>query len=211
MVLRLNDLAKERRYRAYKKSVETTGRTIEEEKELRLGWVDAIPTELKERYQGRSSYWDFESQKHVDRMSNLMREWVIDESVSQQEVEKRLRLFHCENSPDKREEAVPVGEKTTSFLGAVQSGTTVNNIGTATEEQQRLYQLCTEPPAETLELRTRPRDEDKVLLMILNHEIEVPYPPPFLVQSMDVRELACFTDIFMAIEYPLYAHLAPGQ
>ncbi|OWZ00582.1 hypothetical protein PHMEG_00028192 [Phytophthora megakarya] len=47
--------------------------------------------------------------------------------------------------------------------------------------------------------------------MILNHEIEVPFPPRFLVQSMDARQIACFTDIFMAIEYPLYAHLAPGQ
>ncbi|EGZ09066.1 hypothetical protein PHYSODRAFT_412822, partial [Phytophthora sojae] len=47
--------------------------------------------------------------------------------------------------------------------------------------------------------------------MILNHEIEVPAPPYFLVQSMTASELSCFTDIFLAIEYPLYAHLAPGQ
>ncbi|KAE9331822.1 hypothetical protein PF008_g15238 [Phytophthora fragariae] len=47
--------------------------------------------------------------------------------------------------------------------------------------------------------------------MILNHEIEVPGPPPFLKQSMTSTELAIFTDIFLAVEYPLYAHLAPGQ
>ncbi|OWZ20535.1 hypothetical protein PHMEG_0005038 [Phytophthora megakarya] len=41
--------------------------------------------------------------------------------------------------------------------------------------------------------------------MILNHELDVPFPPRFLVQS------TCFTDIFLTIEYPLYAHLAPGQ
>eukprot|EP00644_Phytophthora_capsici_P009838 jgi/Phyca11/51788/gw1.39.393.1 len=47
--------------------------------------------------------------------------------------------------------------------------------------------------------------------MILHHQLEVPIPPRFLIQIMDARELAAFTDLFMAIEYPLYAHLLPGQ
>ncbi|OWZ21775.1 hypothetical protein PHMEG_0003633 [Phytophthora megakarya] len=64
---------------------------------------------------------------------------------------------------------------------------------------------------EVLQLRERTAEEDKALLMILRHDIEVPYPPRLLVQSMDARELACFVDIFMSIEYQLYAHLTPGQ
>lgn len=47
--------------------------------------------------------------------------------------------------------------------------------------------------------------------MILNYEIEIPKVPPFLKQSMGPSELACFANIFMALEYPLYAHLVPGQ
>ncbi|KAL3664755.1 hypothetical protein V7S43_010502 [Phytophthora oleae] len=47
--------------------------------------------------------------------------------------------------------------------------------------------------------------------MILQQEIEVPYTSLFLVQSMDAYEQAVFSDMMLAIEYPLYAHLAPGQ
>ncbi|KAE9293501.1 hypothetical protein PF008_g24783 [Phytophthora fragariae] len=35
--------------------------------------------------------------------------------------------------------------------------------------------------------------------------------PSFLEQSMTAEELAIFTDVFMALEYPMYAHLVPGQ
>jgi hypothetical protein len=47
--------------------------------------------------------------------------------------------------------------------------------------------------------------------MILSHEIAVAMAPPFLRQSMTISKLAVFEDMFMALEYPLYAHLAPGQ
>jgi hypothetical protein len=62
-----------------------------------------------------------------------------------------------------------------------------------------------------LMLRKRTPDEVKAIVMILNHEIEVPAVPPFLTQSMNFGELACFEDLFMGLEYPLYAHLQPGQ
>lgn len=67
------------------------------------------------------------------------------------------------------------------------------------------------PVKETLKLRQRTAEEDKAIILIPNHELEVLFPPRFLVQSINSRELACFTDIFMAIEYSLYVHLAPGQ
>ncbi|EEY60105.1 uncharacterized protein PITG_12421 [Phytophthora infestans T30-4] len=47
--------------------------------------------------------------------------------------------------------------------------------------------------------------------MIMNHALEIPRPPTFLVQTMDAEELAVSTDLFPAMEYPLYKCLAPGQ
>lgn len=80
-----------------------------------------------------------------------------------------------------------------------------------TEEQQRMRELCMRPVERVLELRQRTTEEDRALVMILTHELELARPPAFLIQSMDAEELAVFTDLFHAIEYPLYAHLAPGQ
>ncbi|GMF20085.1 unnamed protein product [Phytophthora fragariaefolia] len=60
-------------------------------------------------------------------------------------------------------------------------------------------------------LRERTKDEIAAVEMILNHDIEVPKVPPFLSQFMSPDELAVFEDIFMALEYPIYTHLAPGQ
>eukprot|EP00644_Phytophthora_capsici_P004948 jgi/Phyca11/96586/e_gw1.1.1708.1 len=47
--------------------------------------------------------------------------------------------------------------------------------------------------------------------MILKQEIEVANPPNFLLQSMDAEEMAILTDLIHSLEYPLYAHIAPGQ
>ncbi|EEY62405.1 uncharacterized protein PITG_14845 [Phytophthora infestans T30-4] len=45
-------------------------------------------------------------------------------------------------------------------------------------------------------------EEKQAIEIILNHQLEVPIPPRFVIQIMDARELAVFTDLFMAIEYP---------
>ncbi|GMF34629.1 unnamed protein product [Phytophthora fragariaefolia] len=80
-----------------------------------------------------------------------------------------------------------------------------------TAEQVRLKELCLRPAEPTNQFRQRTDDEVKAIVMILNHELEVPHVPPFLAQTMGPGELAVFEDLFMAHEYPLYAHLAPGQ
>jgi hypothetical protein len=100
--------------------------------------------------------------------------------------------------------------KAGSYLEAVQpemQGRTEK----VTSEQARLRELCMQPATPTSKLRARTADETAALLMILNHEIEVPLVPPFLVQSMEPGELAVFEDLFKALEYSIYAHIAPGQ
>ncbi|GMF47018.1 unnamed protein product [Phytophthora fragariaefolia] len=68
-----------------------------------------------------------------------------------------------------------------------------------------------QPAYPTTKLRAKTADEVAAIVMILNHEIEVPMVPPFRTQSMTPGELAVFEEIFKALEYPIYAHLAPGQ
>ncbi|KAG3130942.1 hypothetical protein PI126_g20278 [Phytophthora idaei] len=98
-----------------------------------------------------------------------------------------------------------------SCLGAVTQGLETKPKGGMTAEQSRLRELRLQPAKSLTKLRERTVDENAALLLILNHDIEVPRPPDFLLQSMDAEAYATFTDIFHSIEYPLYAHLAPGQ
>jgi hypothetical protein len=80
----------------------------------------------------------------------------------------------------------------------------------ATGVKERLRDLCMKPALPTTKLRQRTTDESKAIVMIVNHEIEVPFVPHFLQLSRTTSELAVLEDIFMALEYQLYAHLAPG-
>ncbi|KAE9163115.1 hypothetical protein PF004_g30258 [Phytophthora fragariae] len=98
-----------------------------------------------------------------------------------------------------------------SYREAVGPAERTRATPTPSTEQERLTALCLQPAELLTQLRERTEDEVQAIVMILNHEIEVPNVPPFLIRSMDPSELACFEDIFMALEYPLYAHLAPGQ
>ncbi|KAE9107839.1 hypothetical protein PF010_g12139 [Phytophthora fragariae] len=140
-----------------------------------------------------------------------MKEWIVQDDLSQSEVEARLQFCHFETNVVHEEAETKAGVDSGSYLGAVHKGMTALGDGLETEEQRRMKQLCMQPAQSVTKLRARTEDEDKALLMILNHEIEVPGPPAFLKQSRTSTELAYFTDIFLAIEYPLYAHLAPGQ
>lgn len=59
--------------------------------------------------------------------------------------------------------------------------------------------------------RKSTEEEDTAPLMIVTHKLEVSFPPRFLVQIMAGEQMAKFIDLFKAMEYPLFAHLAPGQ
>jgi hypothetical protein len=143
-----------------------------------------------------------------------MHYWVIKEKEPQREVKNRLQFFHFQTSAvtqvaegyDNKVEVSPV-----SYLTAVAGANSRITTDTITPEQSRLRALCLEPAVPTMRLRERTADEAAAILMIFNHEIEIPRVRIFLTQSMTAGELACFEDMFMALEYPLYAHLAPGQ
>ncbi|KAE8975077.1 hypothetical protein PR001_g25814 [Phytophthora rubi] len=140
-----------------------------------------------------------------------MLQWVVTENLDQDEVERRLHFFHIQGGPESKAAVSSSGTAGNSYLGAVNSGRTMSGGKVETNEQKRMKELCTRPVERVVELRGRTADEDRALIMILNHELELARPPTFLIQSMDAEELAVFTDLFHAIEYPLYAHLAPGQ
>jgi hypothetical protein len=213
-VVRLNNLAKDRRFKTYLRSLTATEREENTTKELRRQWKDEAPLSRQQHYEGMRSSWNMESSEHQGRLATLMHDCVITAKETQREIENRLQFFHFHapdatqegDSPENKAEATPV-----SYLTAVAGVKAQAATETSSQEHDRLRTLCMEPAIPTLRLRERTPDEAKAIIMILNHEIEIPRVPAFLTQLMTAGELACFEDLFMALEYPLYAHLAPGQ
>nr|KAE8948140.1 hypothetical protein PF009_g2272 [Phytophthora fragariae] len=211
-VLRLSDLARERRFRAYERSLTILDRKDATTEELRNAWKDEAPPNRQEKYAGLSSVWHLDKQEHRGRLHQLMVQWVLQGDSGQSEVEDRLQFFKFERRDEDNE--FETNDRTahkSSYRAAVADEGGGKEEAGLVQERTRLRELCLRPADPTTQLCERTEDETKVIVMILNHEIEVPKVPPFLKQSMDPSELACFADIFMALEYPLYAHLAPGQ
>ncbi|KAF1792389.1 hypothetical protein GQ600_7134 [Phytophthora cactorum] len=156
--------------------------------QLRQKWPDETPGEQAERCKGSLSYWDCKTPAHRERLQQLMKEWIVTKDLPQSEIEQRLRFFHFENT-----------ERLLWSLRAAANGE--RSYSTLDGEARQLLPTVSATSTNGKQLRTRSPDEDKAIQMILNHELE----------SMTALELAFFTDLFMAIEYPLYAHLAPGQ
>ncbi|KAE9182922.1 hypothetical protein PF004_g24099 [Phytophthora fragariae] len=211
-VLRLSDLARERRFRAYERSLTILDRKDATTEELRNAWKDEAPPNRQEKYAGLSSVWHLDKQEHRGRLHQLMVQWVLQGDSGQSEVEDRLQFFKFERRDEDNEfETNDHTAHKSSYRAAVADEGGGKEEAGLVQERTRLRELCLRPADPTTQLCERTEDETKVIVMILNHEIEVPKVPPFLKQSMDPSELACFADIFMALEYPLYAHLAPGQ
>ncbi|KAG3134155.1 hypothetical protein PI126_g18823 [Phytophthora idaei] len=210
-VLRLMDLAKERRFKAHHVTMGEGQLPPEVELDIRTQWKDEPTQTQNERYKGLLSYWDCRNAEHVRRMHKLMAEWVLADNLPQGELEVRTQQFTFVNVP-RQEDKEPHNEEHRTYKEAVDSGPRrpINWMEDKPELQQ-LYELCMQPAAVLTQLRQRTTEEYRALLMILNHELEVLFPPRFLVQTMAAKEMARFTDIFMNLEYPLYAHLAPGQ
>ncbi|KAE8966829.1 hypothetical protein PR003_g29349 [Phytophthora rubi] len=210
--MRLSDLAKERRFGAFEKALPEAERNGKTTQELRESWSDTAPEYRQDKYGGPNSVWRLHIHEHQGRLYQLLIKWVVNEQVKQRELEDRLQFFKFETTPEHMQ---PMVDEPTllrgSYREAVGPAERTRTTPTPSTEQERLTALCLQPAELLTQLRERTEDEVKAIVMILNHEIEVPNVPPFLIQSMDPSELACFEDIFMALEYPLYAHLAPGQ
>ncbi|OWZ22549.1 hypothetical protein PHMEG_0002741 [Phytophthora megakarya] len=141
-----------------------------------------------------------------------MTEWIIAKQLSQVGVETRLQFLQLEEEPDSPPSRADSSQaEIGSYRQAVTKGTSDEESQILTTEQERLRQLCLKPMPTLTQQRQRTPDEDAAIMLILTQKIEVPYTPPFLGQSMNAYEIACFTDMLLAIEYPLYAHVAPGQ
>jgi len=211
-VVRLNDLATNRRFKAFMRLLPKEAKTGTSVEELRAAWTDEAPPTRRLQYKGLRSVWNLESSEHQVRLAKLMYDWVIKSKEPQREIENRLQFFRFQSKIEV--EGVPLGTTAGtpgSYIAAVTQDSAQSDAGDMTMEQVRLRALCLMPATPTLRLRERTKDEVQAIVMILNHELEVPRLPPFLTQSMDAGELACFEDLFMSLEYPMYAHLAPGQ
>lgn len=211
-VLRLKELAKERRFQDLLKKSNKQEATVQEKEKLREQWSDELSDGEQERYQGLISCWDCAKDHHIERLGGLLEASLHKNEIDQDELEIRLRQFTFINDPTTSKEKNKGQDTNTSFKDVV-SGTD-NKWPTATEGEkvyQKWYELCMRPAEPIRVLREMTDEEKQAIEMILNHQLEVPIPPRFLIQIMDARELAVFTDLFMAIEYPLYAHLLRGQ
>jgi hypothetical protein len=208
-VLKLMKTARERRFEAYLQLLPAQLRKDMGVSQLRREWPDAVPYRLKTRHEGRASVWQVQESAHQARLALLMHQWIVQDKEPQLEVEERLRFFTMEEGGSESEKGSQAQEPG-SFLAAVQKSDE-DSRDERGSERERLQKLCLQVVTVTTKLRKRTADEKKALVMILNHEIEVPTIPPFLRLSMTPGELAVFEDIFMALEYPLYAHLEPGQ
>ncbi|KAG2789148.1 hypothetical protein PC129_g4904 [Phytophthora cactorum] len=106
-----------------------------------------------------------------------MTEWILAENLHQREIEDRLRFFHFINNgeqinkEDKAEDSCNGRTYKEAVDGEIPGAAGAHDAA----EAQRLYDLCVQP-APVLSLpRTRKEEEDKAVLMILNHELEIPY------------------------------------
>ncbi|KAG2783285.1 hypothetical protein JG687_00018626 [Phytophthora cactorum] len=73
-VLRLMDLAKERRFKAHRVIMGEGQLPPEVELDIRSQWKDEPTQTQNERYKGLLSYWDCRNAEHVRRMHKLMAE-----------------------------------------------------------------------------------------------------------------------------------------
>ncbi|OWZ13591.1 hypothetical protein PHMEG_00013052 [Phytophthora megakarya] len=159
------------------------------------------------KYATVKSTWDLSTREHMKRIKLLMYQWTIEGKASQQDVEDRIRFLEFKNWQEDRYQEEALHQR--SYREVVEQ---VDNQRqrTMTSEQLRLRELCLQPVVPTTQLPKRTVDEAAAVAMILNHEIEVPCVPTFLTHSMTAGELVVFEDMFIALEYPVYANLQPG-
>jgi hypothetical protein len=92
-VVRLNALAMERRFKAYRKLLPAHTWKETEPSVLRNEWTAAVPFRLREKFDGLASEWNMANSNHTARLTQFMLQWIIADKEPQTEVEDRLRFF----------------------------------------------------------------------------------------------------------------------
>ncbi|KAE8951250.1 hypothetical protein PR002_g33028, partial [Phytophthora rubi] len=160
-------------------------RRTQAEDEIKKSWKDEAPQRRQDKFEGLRSKWNVQSTKHQDRLYNLMRKWVLEKNEEQREIEDRLQFFQFEGRVAAEDQPQNIDTRTGgSYLEAVRPQSHSSRVIHMTAEQVRLAELCLRPAEPTNQLRQRTDDEVKAIVMILNHELEVPHVPPFLAQTM---------------------------
>jgi hypothetical protein len=164
--------------------------------------------------------WDLAEPTVRFRLAQLVHSWVHGERISKLVLEKRMRNAFIKNTPTEGPNQPVTTVKPTTGYGrnsykAVLCGTQQVDPtlldGAVTVELKHLTTLCLQE-CETGETTRAPTsDEIKAIDLVLQQRIELPHPPLFIRQIMDIEEQAHFAHIFQTMEYPLYAHLDPGQ
>lgn len=81
LVIRLKDHAKERRYASFRKRTKQNDKESDP-KELRAQWEDAMPQQLRYKYQRIDSQWEAANEEHQNKLAHLMRTWRRSRKVS---------------------------------------------------------------------------------------------------------------------------------
>jgi len=205
-----------RRLAAFRAAFHVRDLTEEQQSELEDARTDEPSDKLRERYQSIDSVWNFQDKEHVSRMARLMHQWIVDKHLPKAEIESRLRVFHFLNNPA-MDDILPMGHggnsaTSASYKEAVGDTPMLNPSDSVMNPDIRsLYDLCVRPAPTRTQQRDITEQDERAIQLILTQELEVTYPPRFLAQVMTAIELARFTDFFHTLEYPLYAHLEPGQ
>ncbi|KAG1709861.1 hypothetical protein DVH05_016876 [Phytophthora capsici] len=185
-VLRLKELATERRFAAYAKAGQQLQNAAADKAQLRNEWNDTAPAEMAARYKGVKSNWDRAKDDHHQRLVELLEKWVIHKKMPQAELDNRLRFFNMLNAPDARL-AKPSGgsssgktyKQAVADLAKANGNVTATATDTTNDEYQRWYDFCMKPVEKVRKLRERTKAENQAIDMILRSQLEVPVPPDF--------------------------------
>ncbi|KAG2968024.1 hypothetical protein PC119_g24311 [Phytophthora cactorum] len=140
-VLRLNELAAERRFQFFLQERVKDNAKTEDANTLREQWTDEPTKEQQEKYQGLHSYWDCQNSAHEERLLKLMKEWILDQTLPQSEIEARLHHFHFENQGEALTETTEETNKPKSYRDALGANMIKEATTEESTEAQRLYQL----------------------------------------------------------------------
>ncbi|KAG3049502.1 hypothetical protein PC121_g18887 [Phytophthora cactorum] len=133
--------ATERRFQFFLQERVKDNAKTEDANTLREQWTDEPTKEQQEKYQGLHSYWDCQNSAHEERLLKLMKEWILDQTLPQSEIEARLHHFHFENQGEALTETTEETNKPKSYRDALGANMIKEATTEESTEAQRLYQL----------------------------------------------------------------------
>ncbi|KAG2796463.1 hypothetical protein PC112_g22196, partial [Phytophthora cactorum] len=134
--------ATERRFQFFLQERVKDNAKTEDANTLREQWTDEPTKEQQEKYQGLHSYWDCQNSAHEERLLKLMKEWILDQTLPQSEIEARLHHFHFENQGEALTETTEETNKPKSYRDALGANMIKEATTEESTEAQRLYQLA---------------------------------------------------------------------